>query len=340
MSPALDRLALRRDVFIRLAKILLICTTIVWLVLMALYDRAADGWPANTILLPTRTTYMLWAERIPALDLRRIWGGPTTLFGAQCLIGTFATISFLAFVRTWLNRAKVSWLGVGFAIASSVLALPVVAAGSGAIYPVEVEPADFARLTTAIQKSQPGLIERLRAGEHLGLPRTSGAVGRLRMSETGHLVAVVPDGTPLLRDSDDAESLRFALAQQAWLAGDQAALRRLLPIALTMPPTDLPARNDIAQRLTRMGEVAGAAPVPGAQADVVAARTRTWQRRLAMTHYARLLLHLLLWSGLSCLVIGLILRWSHDRIESRTAALEAMTATPRRNRGIAGITTP
>jgi hypothetical protein len=160
------------------------------------------------------------------------------------------------------------------------------------------------------------------------------------MSETGHLVAVVPDGAPLLRDADDAESLRFALAQQAWLAGDQATLRRLLPISLTMPPTDLPARNDIAQRLTRMGEVAGVAPVPAAQADIVATRTRVWQRGLALTHDARLLLHILLWSGLFCLVIGLILRWSHDRIEARTATLAAMTAAPRRNRGVGHITTP
>jgi hypothetical protein len=160
------------------------------------------------------------------------------------------------------------------------------------------------------------------------------------MTASGHLAASASDDAPPLRDRDDVESFRFALAQQAWLAGDTSTLRKLLPIALSTPQTDMPARNDFARRLTSMGAAAQKSPVPAAQLETIRARTDSWQRALSAIRYARLLLQLMLWSGLACLVIGLILRWSCQRIQARIEEIASMAASPRRSRTIANVTLP
>lgn len=336
MTPtALERLALRRDRLILSAKILL--PAIVWLVAMAFYDRAADGYPVKSILLTTRTSFLLWNAHIPATGERRIWGGPATLFGAQSLLGTFAAVSGIAFVRAWLNRARVSRIGIAFAAGSIVLGLRVAVAGSIDIYSLAVTPANFATLATAVDAHSPGLIDALKRGERPKLPAAGGSIREVAI-EPG-LIARPADKGPLVRDRDDVEGLRYALAQQAWLAGDVATVKRLLPISLAIPPTDRPARNDFARRLVEMGAMAGVAPVPVDEQSVVANRATQWKEGLAMIRYMRMVLHLLLWSGLLCLVLGLLVRWSHERIASRAAALADFAARPPRRREV-GVTTP
>ena len=70
------------------------------------------------------------------------------------------------------------------------------------------------------------------------------------------------------------------------------------------------------------------------------ARAAYWNAVLTSIGRARVLLQIMLWSGLSCLVIGLILRWSHGRIEAQRAKLEALQAPSRRNRTASGVTAP
>lgn len=343
MSAAgIDKLAARRNLFIMLAKVLLIGTSLLWLCMMVFYDPSADGAARPSILLTSRTSFLLWSEHIQRIDERRIWGGPSTLFGLWSLIGSLATISIIAFLRAWLNRGALSRIGVGFGLVALVLGIACAGAETGAVYPATLTPANFERLTAAIEARQPGLIARLKAGEHPTLPASGGGTRRLTVS-SGNQVAVIEDleqDGPELRDRDDVEGLRFALAGQAYARGDLPTLRRLLPIALAMPPTDLPARNDFARRLVAMGAAAGMAPVPAADRAVVMARATYWNAVLTWIGRARVLLQIMLWSGLSCLVIGLILRWSHGRIEAQRAKLEALQAPSRRNRTAAGVTAP
>jgi hypothetical protein len=336
-APAVEKLAARRDLFLALAKILLIATTLLWLGMMAFYDRAADNSAPPTILLTSRSAFLLWLERIDAIAERRIWGGPSTLFGLQSFVASLVVVSAIAFLRAWLNRGKLSWLGVALALTAIPLGVASVAAGSSLAYPVALTPANFDRLAAMIEARQPGLIARLKAGERPVFPKTGGAQRRFTMSPDHHLVESVPAGTPPLRDRDDVEGLRFALAGQAYAAGDLPTLRRLLPIDLAMPPADQPARNDFARRLVDMGNAAGGAPVPAADRAVIAARNARWHDILTWILRVRVLLQIMLWSGLTCLVIGLILRWSHQRIGAQAARLAELHAAPRRNR-TAGVT--
>ncbi|MDB5705340.1 MAG: hypothetical protein JWN66_2456 [Sphingomonas bacterium] len=337
-TPAIEKLAARRDLFLSLARILLIATTLLWLGMMAFYDRAADNTAAPSILLTSRSAFLLWMERIDAISERRIWGGPSTLFGLQSLVVSLVVVSAVAFLRAWLNRGKLSWLGIALALAAIPLGVASVEAGSSLAYPVALTPANFARLAAMIETRQPGLIAKLKAGEHPLFPKTGGAQRHFTMSPDHHLVEAVPAGTPPLRDHDDVEGLRFALAGQAYAAGDLTTLRRLLPIDLAMPAADLPARNDFARRLVDMGNAAGVAPVPAADRAVIAARNARWHDILTWILRVRVLLQVMLWSGLSCLVIGLILRWSYSRIGAQAARLEALQAPPRRNRTASGVT--
>ena len=336
-TPALEKLAARRDLFLSLARILLIATTLLWLGMMAFYDRAADDSAPPTILLTSRSAFLLWLERIDAIAERRIWGGPSTLFGLQSFVASLVVVSAIAFLRAWLNRGKLSWLGIALALIAIPLGVASVGAGSSLAYPVALTPANFDRLAAMIEARQPGLIAKLKAGERPAFPKTGGAQRHFTMSPDHHLVEAVPAGTPPLRDQDDVEGLRFALAGQAYAAGDLQTLRRLLPIGLAMPPADLPARNDFAHRLVDMGNAAGVVPVPADDQAVIATRNAQWHAVLTWILRARILLQIMLWSGLACLVIGLILRWSHERIGAQATRLAELQA-PRRNRTASGVT--
>ncbi len=108
-------------------------------------------------------------------------------------------------------------------------------------------------------------------------------------------------------------------------------------------PRDLTRRNAGAQRFRaapdRHGQCRPAlAPVPAAQRQVTAARAATWHAILGWVRTARILLQVMLWSGLSCLVIGLILRWSHGRITAKAARLAELQAPATRKRTASGVT--
>jgi hypothetical protein len=333
----MEKLAGRRDLLLSLARGLLIATTLVWLGMMAFYDQSADTMANPSILLSTETAYLLPLGGIGAIDQIRIWGGPSTLFGLQALIMSLAVVSVAAFLRAWLNRGRISRLGLVLAPLAIVLAIATAGTGSNLMRPAAVTPANFDRLTALIDARQPGLIARLKAGQRPAFPKRSG--GRsLTVSADKRLVAVIPPGAPLIRDQEDVEGLRLGLASRAYIAGDIPALRRLLPIDLETTPAEMPARNDFARRLIDMGNAAGVAPVPAAQRQVTAARAATWHAILGWVRTARILLQVMLWSGLSCLVIGLILRWSHGRITAKAARLAELQAPATRKRTASGVT--
>jgi hypothetical protein len=342
MTTPLDRLASRRDIFLRIAKALLLGATFIWLAMMALYDQSIDSAANPSILLTSRTSFLLLVEQIPSLPEQRIWGGPATLFGMQCLVGTFGTIAVVAFIRARLNRGGFSWLGMAFLILAIGLAIPTVQAGAGLVRPMAVSQPSFARLIDAIDRREPGLIARLKAGERPDLPRDGGAARSFSVTPEGRIR--LPDGnrSPALRDRADAEGLRFALAEQALARGDIATLKRLLPITLPIPPTDMPARNDFARRLVQMGDAARVPSVTPELRSVTDDRAARWNAFLGGVRLLRIPMHLLLWSGLALGLMGLILRWSHDRISRHAAALAdpepQAEGTLVRRRNIASVT--
>jgi hypothetical protein len=344
MTSPLDRLASRRDVLLRLARALLLGATFIWLAMMALYDRSIDSAANPSILLTSRTSFLLLVEQIPLLPEQRIWGGPATLFGMQCLVGTFGTIAVVAFIRARLNRGGFSWLGMTFLVLAIGLAIPTVQAGAGFIRPMAVSQASFARLLDAIDRREPGLIARLKAGERPDLPRDGGAARSFSVTAEGRIRLTDDGRSPVLRDRADAEGLRFALAEQALARGDMVTLRRLLPMALPIMPADMPARNDFARRLVQMRDAAGVPTVTAELRSVTDDRAARWNAYLSVVRFARIPMHLLLWSGLALGLIGLILRWSHRRISRHAATLgdraPQAEGNAGRRRNIASVTGP
>jgi hypothetical protein len=322
MEARLAVLRARRDAFIGAAKALLLICVIAWLCGICFYDTAAD--PAldrPKILLPTRLTHALLLADIAPLEIRRIWGGPATLFGLQgfatCLLG----LGLFALAWARLSHRPFSRKGAALALASLPLWMLSFQESGRIAYPTLVRAEQFGWLTRLVETRQPGAVARLRAGGRLGLPDDEGGKLRLRTRTDpgGTLSLTSASDEPPIRDRIDAEALRFALAQEAMFVGDRATLRRLLPIRLAMPPADQPARNDIAQRLAALGRAAGAPPVPPDQAAWVAAGEASWDRALALIRANRTLIQLTLVLGLVALLIGLVLG-RHVRTIERLAA--------------------
>jgi hypothetical protein len=81
------------------------------------------------------------------------------------------------------------------------------------------------------------------------------------------------------------------------------------------------------------------APVPPADAASVAAGAARWRMVLGWIIPLRILLQTLLWSGLACLMLGLVMRSRHARLAASMAELErnqpaAAPAERRRNFGL------
>lgn len=325
ISP--EALAGRRDLFLLATKVLLGVCAASWLGGIVFYDISADR-PnmAATLLLPTRTAYILLLAKGETVGVERIWGGPATLLGLECLAGTLGTAGLFLLVRRRLRGGSLSRPGLAFACAGMFAGSLMTKAGAAA-YPVTVTPASFDQLVAFIAQRQPTVLTALRAGE-----RTPLGAGRPRVmhgtivSGEGSTRALPDAGDQPLRDGFDTEALRFALAQQAADRGDLPALRRLLPIALAMPPTDRPARNDFARRLVRLGAIAGMPPVPPTQRDWVWTGDAAWRRALAWVHVARIILQVTLLTGSVSLTLSLLLRRRYRRLERYR---ETLAAAPR-----------
>jgi hypothetical protein len=323
MDERLASLRGRRDMFLATAKGLLMLCTLLWLASMCFYDTAADpGADRPKILLPTRLGYALIVGHIEHLDIRRIWGGPATLFGLTSFAASLTLIAAIAMVRAWMNRRALSRLGPALGIIAIPLWALSLQAGALVAFPTFVRPEAFQRLADLVDRQQPGTLARLHAGQRLALPANVGAMRSFRVSEAeGRLLVNGRDDARPLRDQADAEAMRFALAQQAMFANDRATLRRLLPIHLAMPATDLPARNDIAQRLAAMGRAAGAAPVPPADAAWVEQGEARWLLGLRLIRINRFAIQTSLALGLAALFLGLLLRRRMARIEGHSLGL-------------------
>ena len=322
MTDGIAQLARRRDRVIGIAKAALIAATCLWLVAMALYDDSVDRpGVARDYLLPSRSGVLLALFDIEPLSVRRVWGGPWTLYGMQCLAGSLGVVGLIALFRARMNRGRFSWPGLLLVIAALIVSAQSAASGSGGIYPATIDRDALGRLLSLVERREPGLLSRLRSGERLVLPATGGAAIGVRLGPDGHVVPALPPGRSLLRDRADAESLRFVLAEQALADGDRATLRRLLPIALAMPPTDQPARDDFARRLDAMGAVAGVAAAPPGDLPRLRAGAADWRTMTELTRVLRPLMQGLLLIGLVGTLIGFHLRRRVASIERRQAAL-------------------
>lgn len=332
-----DALARRRDLFLLAAKALLAVSAASWLAAILFYDVSADGsGGAATLLLPTRMGYALMLAGGEAIPIQRIWGGPATLFGLQCLAGTLGTMGLVLLVRMRLLGGSLSRTGLALACAG-LLAGSVATGAIRAAFPLTVSARSLKQLVSFVAQRQPALLDALRKGERapLGMGGHS-EVQFTVVSGEGSTRALLDDGDQPLRDGFDTEALRFALAQHAANEGDLPALRRLLPIALPMPPADQPARNDFARRLFLLGEIAGTPPVPQADGDWVRTGNVAWHRALAWVHIARLIMQVTLLTGLIGLVVGLVLRGRHRRLEQHRETLATRAAPPTPARKVFG----
>jgi hypothetical protein len=321
MEGRLETLRARRDRFLKIGKWVLLLCAVLWLASIAFYDTDADpGATGPRILLPSRLAYSLLLGGIEPLDIQRVWGGPATLFG----LGSFATsllvLGLAALARARLNDRPWSRTGAVLVLCSMPLWALTYAASGRAIYPVLVRPEAFQRLTALIEARQPGTVSTLRAGTRLALPANVGGGRRIRVLQSGEGIMVKgPDDALPIQDQLDAETLRFALAEQAYFAGDRPAVRRLLPIALAMPPADQPARNEFAQRLAAIGRFAGVPPVPDNQARWVEEGDATWAFAMRFILVNRVLIRITMLAGMLSLLIGLVLRRRVGQIERHRA---------------------
>ena len=332
MESRFETLKARRDRFLAIGKWVLLLCAVLWLASIAFYDTAADpGVDRPKILLPSRLTYTLLVANIEHLDLRRIWGGPATGFGLASFACSLLVLGLAALARARLNRRPLSRTGAALALSSVPLFILTWQATALNVYPLFVDQASFRELTRAIEARQPRMVATLRAGIMPDLPADIGGGRRLRVLRGEGTRVGALDGDLSIRDRVDAETLRFALAQQAWIEGDRAALRRLLPIALAMPPTDRTARNDFAQRLAAMGRAAGVAPVPAVQAQWVAEGEAAWTLTLRFIRINRILIRITMLAGMLSLLIGLVLRRRVGQIERHRAEVGAPPAQPARS---------
>lgn len=322
-KDSLDRLGARRDRFMAAGKALLIAATLVWCGLMAFYDISVNRPGLSDILLNSRTSYILVDAKLPPLDHRSIWGGPAALFGLQCFAGLIGTVAMIALFREWLNRGRISRLGVALAIVALSGGTAVTVSSRIDIYPLFVSADTFSDLIARIEAREPGLIGRLKAGERPALPRSGGEVMNIRVSSvSGRWMK--GSSRPVLVDQRDAEGLRFALAQQAYMANDLPTLRRLLPIDVAVPPTDEPARYDIARRLSLLSEAAGVPAIPAGNITPIAADTASWQARVAVVPWLRRIMQILLLAGFAAAIAALAMRRHYSSIELKMAEAAAV----------------
>jgi len=341
MESRLEMLKARRDRFLAIGKWLLLLCAILWLGSIAFYDTAADpGVDRPKILLPTRLAYSLLIANVEHLDVRRIWGGPATAFGLGSFACSLLVLGLAALARARLNHRPFSRTGAALTLCAVPLFILTWVETSLAVHPLFVDQPAFQHLTASIETRQPGMVATLRAGRMPELPADSGGGRRLRVVQGEGTTVSGPDNDRPIRDLVDAETLRFALAQQAWFAGDRETLRRLLPISLAMPPADRPARNDFAQRLAAMGRAAGMAPVPPTQAQWVADGDATWAAALRFIRINRVLIRITLLAGILSLLVGLVLRRRVGQIERHRAEVgvpmrhPSMPGFGRSNRGL------
>src|SRR4051812_19465409 len=166
--------------------------------------------------------------------------------------GSLIVLGLFLLGRGWLNRARFSWRGALLIL----LGLPVWIGTAEIVvpmgWPAMVRVAPFDLMVARIDRRRPGLITALRDGQRPDLPARS---------TWGPLHTVEQDGGLVLRGNyaDDpvadrvaAEGLRFALAQRAWLAGDRATVRRLLPLGLSLTEQDQNAVNDFGARIVAL----------------------------------------------------------------------------------------
>ena len=320
-GPQVERLVSRRDSLLIAAKWLLLICAGFWLTSIAFYDAAADpGIEMKKILLPARLSFALLQAGVDPLPIRRIWGGPATLFGLRCFEASLFFTALVALGYIWFRRRRVSRVGAGLLL----LSMPLFYLGGMAARPlafsVYIKADQLEPLARSIERTQPGAIATLREGGRLPLPEDAGGVRQLRAIQAqGRIIVQSRDPSPPLRDRKDAEAMRFALAQQAWLAGDRVQLRRMLPLRLTLAPTDLPSRNDIARRLAAIEHLAGTPAVAGEDRSWVAAGDAAWARAVRLIHLNRYGINILLWPGLVLLVVGLILGRRVKKIERHLA---------------------
>jgi hypothetical protein len=324
MSAAFTHLVQRRDLLVRIAKVSLVAATCLWLIGMALYDRSVDRvGSGQDFLLTSRGMVLLAIGDIERLPIRRIWGGPWTLFGVQCVAGTFGTIGVIALIRARLNRGRVAWLGIVFLLAAVTVGSIATTQGASPVYPATIDRAGLARVIALVDARAPGAIARLRAGTSLDLPVSGGGSITLAPTRTTDGQVAIPADIRLLRDRADGEGLRFLLAQQAYADGDMATLRRLLPVALALPPTDRPARNDFARRLVAMGAAAGEPAVPPRDTAWVSRGLADWQRFISLTLILRHIMQACLVIGLLSAAIAYVLRRRVASIAGNASALLA-----------------
>jgi hypothetical protein len=317
----ITRLERRRDLFLTSGRILLLTGAVLWLLAILFYDPIHEP-SVPAILLPTRAMKWFILGDFWPYSLRPIWGGPMHLLGLKIATWTISLIGLV--VIAWVRIARGRWSRPGMAIwgVAFVLAGFIGPASRFAVYPQVITTVDFSRLAVTIDKRQRGMIARLEAGERPALPSTGGE--RLPLPITAE------DGKPhgqftderVLVDRVDAETLRFGLAQRAWLSGDTAKLRRLLPIDLPLPPPDVSARNDLGHRLAAMGRAAGMASAPAGYPFPIDDWDRRWKFWSRLAYWLTQLMHLTLPAGVLVTGTGLLLRRRHAAIITHAATLE------------------
>jgi hypothetical protein len=321
MDDKLATLARRRDRFFAAAKYSLLLCAIAWLASMAFYDTAAD--PAidyPKILLPAQLDYAMMLGGIKDIGIRRIGSGPATLFGVQSFASALLVLGLIALFRARVGRRPWSRTGLVLVLLSVPLWIFAFGGGSPIFTPRFVRPDGFERLVRFVEARQPGSVATLRAGGRLDLPERAAGGKTLYFADASSPPVPARPGSPPLADQGDAEAFRFALAQQAMFAGDKAGLRRLLPIRMETQAADAPARDDVAQRLGRIGRAAGMAPVPPGDAAWVAEGERRWRLAMRLIRANRFLIQASLAAGLIALVFGLVLKRRLRRIERSAAA--------------------